>query len=129
MAFKLPPPPVGNEVSGPAFRDWFYKLQTYLNTIGSILFTELDFTGSNITSIQTRNHNDLQNIQGGDSTHRYHLSEEQYNKLTSGQVAMPGQDGEDGQDNYIYINQTTSSGGGGTGLTHPQVLTRVSFRM
>jgi hypothetical protein len=30
MAFNLPPPPVGNDVSGPAFRDWFYKLTNYL---------------------------------------------------------------------------------------------------
>ena len=32
MAFKLPPPPVGNDVSGPAFRDWFYKIRDYLST-------------------------------------------------------------------------------------------------
>jgi hypothetical protein len=32
MAFNLPPPPVGNDVSGPAFRDWFYKLTNYLST-------------------------------------------------------------------------------------------------
>jgi hypothetical protein len=31
MAFNLPPPPVGNDVSGPAFRDWFYKIRTYLS--------------------------------------------------------------------------------------------------
>lgn len=30
MAFSLPPPPTGNEVSGPAFRDWFYKLKQFL---------------------------------------------------------------------------------------------------
>lgn len=27
---NLPPPPVGNDVSSPSFRDWFYKAYQYL---------------------------------------------------------------------------------------------------
>jgi hypothetical protein len=78
MAFKLPPPPVSNDPNNPSFRDWFYKLQGYLNTVGSILFTELGFGGSNITSIETRNHNDLQNMQGGTTGEEYHLTASEY---------------------------------------------------
>lgn len=81
MAF-LPPPPVANDPSDPAFRDWFYKLQQYLANVGNIAFTSLDFTGSNITSIETRHHNDLQEIQG--SVEGYHLSSVQYVDLTDG---------------------------------------------
>lgn len=84
MAFNLPPPPVGNDPKDPAFRDWFYKLQKAFSTLGSFLFTNLDFTGSNITSILTRNHNDLQNIQGGAASDYYHLTNAQATDLTDG---------------------------------------------
>ena len=30
MAFNLPPPPVVNSPGDPSFRDWFYKLQSFL---------------------------------------------------------------------------------------------------
>lgn len=66
MAFNLPPPPVSNDPSDPSFRDWFYKLK---QAFGSLLFTDLDFTGSNITSIATRNHADLQNLNTASYTH------------------------------------------------------------
>lgn len=101
MGFKLPPPPVGNDVSSPAFRDWFYKIQQFLQIAGNILFTELNFTGSNITSIETRNHNDLQNIQGGTTTERYHLTQLQAIDLVSGNRNHPGIDGMDGEDSYV----------------------------
>jgi hypothetical protein len=42
-------------------------------------------------------------------------------------IGIPGQDGEDGVDSFIYLSQVQV--GGGSGLTHPQVLTRVSFRI
>lgn len=69
MAFNLPPPPVSNDPKDPAFRDWFYKLQKAFSALGSFLFTNLDFTGSNITSIATRNHADLQNLNTASYTH------------------------------------------------------------
>lgn len=31
MAYSLPPPPVGEKIDSPAFRDWFYKLKQYLD--------------------------------------------------------------------------------------------------
>lgn len=32
MAFTLPPPPQSNDISGPAWQDWFYKLARQLTT-------------------------------------------------------------------------------------------------
>jgi len=69
MAFNLPPPPTSNDPKDPAFRDWFYKLQKAFTTLGSFLYTNLDFTGSNLTSILTRNHADLQNLDTASYTH------------------------------------------------------------
>jgi hypothetical protein len=31
MAFNLPPPPVSNDPKDPSFRDWFFKLKTFLS--------------------------------------------------------------------------------------------------
>lgn len=81
MAFNLPPPPTSNDPRDPAFRDWFYKLQKAFSTLGSFLFTNLDFTGSNITSIVTRNHADLQNLNTASYTH---LTSTQATDLTDG---------------------------------------------
>ena len=81
MAFKLPPPPQQNDLQGASWQDWFFKLQKAFTTAGSTLWSAIDFTGSNLTDIQTRNHNDLQNIQGGTTTERYHLTASQQTGL------------------------------------------------
>jgi hypothetical protein len=81
MAFNIPPPPTSNDPKDPAFRDWFYKIQKAFTTLGSFLFTNLDFTGSNITSIVTRNHADLQNLNTASYTH---LTSAQATDLTDG---------------------------------------------
>jgi hypothetical protein len=80
--FSLPPPPTGEDVKSPAFRDWFFKLQKYIQLYATNMFSGLDFTGSNLTSILTRNHNDLQNIQGGAAN--------DYQHLTTAQLATVG---------------------------------------
>jgi hypothetical protein len=81
MGTFLPPPPVSNDPKDPSFRDWFYKLQQFLANAGNILFTDLDFTGSNITSIATRNHADLQDLNTASYTH---LTATDHTDLTDG---------------------------------------------
>ena len=73
MSNIVPPPnnPVGNTHE---WRDWFFKVYTFLNTATANAFNGLSFVGSNINSIVTRNHNDLTLIQGGDPLNRYHLT-------------------------------------------------------
>lgn len=61
----------------PQWRDWLFRLAARVRDTGQILWSQLDFTGSNITSILTRNHNDLQNIQGGASADYYHWTEQE----------------------------------------------------
>ena len=43
----------------------------------------IDFTGSTITDIEDRKHNDLQTLQGGTSNQYYHLTSAQYSTITS----------------------------------------------
>lgn len=62
---------------------WFNRLQ---KTLQSFLWVAIDFGGSNLTDIQTRNHNDLQNFQGGMSNQHYHLTQAQDGIFTSGTI-------------------------------------------
>lgn len=106
MAFNLPPPPVKNDPRDPAFRDWFFKMQRAFSTLGSFLFTNLDFTGSNITSILTRNHDDLQNLNTATHTH---LTSTQATDLT---------DGGDSTLHYHATDRDLANATGNLGVTH-----------
>lgn len=77
MAGKLPPTPVGVPPGHSYWNDWYERLRTLVND-ATVSFTSLDFSGSNLTSIATRNHNDLQTIQGGVAG--------QYNHLTNAEL-------------------------------------------
>lgn len=61
---------MGGKVSVP-WLQWFNKLQ---KALGSFPWVGLDFSGSNLTDIEIRHHNDLQSFQGGVSGEYYHLS-------------------------------------------------------
>jgi len=79
MSILIPPPPHGKDESTQ--QDWFVRVRNAINKLGSsITWTFLDKTGSNLLDIETRNHSNLQNIQGG--TH--HLSSTDYTDLTDG---------------------------------------------
>lgn len=60
-----PPPPTKD----PIFDKWAVRLWQRLTATGQILWTSISFTGSNLTDVETRNHNDLQNLDAGDYKH------------------------------------------------------------
>jgi len=79
----IPNQPIGNTHE---WREWFFNLWESLGGAqGQIFYTGLNFTGSNLNSIQTRAHNILQGLQGGNigATEYYHLDATQYATLTS----------------------------------------------
>lgn len=67
-----------------SFDDWMFRLWKRINSTGGFLWSLIDFTGSKITDIQSRNHNDLQNIAGGASNDYSHLTAAQNTALTTG---------------------------------------------
>jgi len=71
-----PPPPTGQPIDS-----WLYLLWKRLTATGQLLWSGLSFTGSNLTDIETRNHNDLQNLDAGDYKH---LTAANYTDLTDG---------------------------------------------
>jgi hypothetical protein len=82
MAIQLPPIPNNPVTDTHVWRDWFFKVSQILVQGAAIAWTSLSFTGSNLRDIVTRQHNALQDIQGGDGADQYyHLTAAQYNSV------------------------------------------------
>lgn len=81
MAIQLPPIPNNPITDVFVWRDWFFKVSQLLVQQASIAWTSIDFTGSNLQDIQTRQHNALQSIQGGIASQYYHLTAAEYTTL------------------------------------------------
>lgn len=85
MAVILPPTPIGVPPGHSFWNDWYEKLRTVVNQGAiSVLWSNINFAGSNITSIATRNHNNLQAMQGGTTGEFYHLTAAQHAALGGG---------------------------------------------
>lgn len=80
---QLPPIPNNPITDVFVWRDWFYQVSQVLTQQASLAWTSINFTGSNLRDIVTRQHNALQDIQGGVASQYYHLSLAQYNSLNS----------------------------------------------
>lgn len=63
----IPPQPTGSLPGSSYWNDWIEKLRTIINNLSQGLL----------------NHNDLQNIQGGNVTERFHLTSAQASTVTS----------------------------------------------
>ena len=74
----LPPVPVNSPFGSYSWLDWYQKVRTEINNAGTIEWSNIDFTGSDITDIVTRNHNNLSSIQGGTAGEYYHLTAAEY---------------------------------------------------
>ena len=75
-----PPTPSGNN----GLDRWLNLLWRKLTDTGSILWSQVSKVGSNLTDIETRNHVDLQNIQGGTTNQYYHLTSAEYTGTGTG---------------------------------------------
>jgi len=84
MADILPPTPVGVPPGHSFWNDWYEKLRAVVNQGAiSVLWNNIDFAGSNLTSIGTRAHNSLQSVQGGSAGEYYHLTSDQRTEATA----------------------------------------------
>lgn len=77
----LAPPPPSKD---PILDRWLWLLWRRLTQAGQILWGTIDTSGSNLTDIETRNHNDLQTIQGGTTDEYYHLTASEYTGTGTG---------------------------------------------
>jgi hypothetical protein len=73
MAIKLPPAPIDQPPTSYAWTDWYFKLRELLIASGTVLWSNINFTGSN--------HENIQLIQGGTPAEHYHMSAVQYQHI------------------------------------------------
>lgn len=73
-ANSLPPPPIQDKPGSFTWLEWYRQLRAYVSTSGSVPWYIIDFAGSNITDIALRDHDSLQNLQGGTAGEHYHLT-------------------------------------------------------
>lgn len=82
MASILPPQPTGVPPNHAYWNDWYNKLRAVINGIAtSIKWINLDFSGSKIEDIVSREHNKLQSMQGGTTNEYYHLTNAQHSDI------------------------------------------------
>jgi hypothetical protein len=112
MATQLPPIPNNPITDVFVWRDWFYAVSQTLVQQTAIAWTSLNFTGSNLRDIQTRQHNALQDIQGGIPGEYYHLTTAQWTtvvSLPSVPFSVPnGGTGATSLTGYVYGNGTSA---------------------
>jgi hypothetical protein len=80
----LPPPPINDKPGSFTWLEWYRQLRNYVSTSGSVPWYILNFSGSNITDITQRSHENLQTLQGGSAGEHYHLTANQLTDLTDG---------------------------------------------
>jgi hypothetical protein len=95
MAAGVPPPPLNSPAGSYYWLEWYTNLTNFLNGT-NIPWANLNFTGSNLHDIITRNHNTLQNVQGGNaagdlagSGNAYHTMGYGYSDATATSKSAP----------------------------------------
>lgn len=83
MANIIPPAPSDfNPDNQYQWVEFYRRVREAINTAANVTWANLDFSGSNITSIVTRRHRDLQDLQGGAAGDYQHLTTTQLNSLS-----------------------------------------------
>jgi hypothetical protein len=68
--------------------DWLARLSNKTRLPGQLDWTQLTFRNSNLTDLATRNHNDLQNIQGGAAGDEYHVTLVEHDKINVDEILL-----------------------------------------
>ena len=69
----LPPPPIFDQMGSMTWVRWFTAVNSELDaTIAT--WGDIDFTGSDLADVVTRNHDDTQNKDGGGSGEFFHMT-------------------------------------------------------
>jgi hypothetical protein len=103
MPGSLPPAPIGEPPGSFAWEQWYTLLTNLYTSTGAIPWDSIDTTGSNITDIATRDHNNLQSIQGGTSGEYYHLTSAQQSRIATGMSPITNSLGAD-----VALNNTAN---------------------
>jgi len=80
---RLQPPPIKDLKQLPySIQKWYEQLRNFVSSsAGTIPWVTVSKSGSNLTDLATRNHNDLQTISGGAAADYYHLKQTEHTSL------------------------------------------------
>lgn len=82
MSSILPPSPQGVPPGHAFWNVWYEKLRKIVNDLAtSISWININFTGSKIEDIVSRDHNKLTTIQGGTAAEYYHLTNAEHTAI------------------------------------------------
>lgn len=81
----LPPPPIQDKPGSFTWLEWYRQLRDYVSTSGSVPWYIINFAGSNITDIALRDHDQLQNVQGGTAGEHNHLTDAELTQIQNNQ--------------------------------------------
>jgi len=110
MAVKLPPPPIFDDPNGFGWQDWQRQVQAQVkNTSEALPWSSIDFTGSNLTDILTKEHNALQSTQGGTAGEKYHLTASQWTAINNGDYVLKSGSTMTGALNITTIKEQTGT--------------------
>jgi hypothetical protein len=84
MATGLPPPPINDQPGSFTWLEWYRQLRDYIGTSGTLPWQNLNFAGSSLADLETKNHDMLDNVQGGTTGEQYHLTAAQHAAITAG---------------------------------------------
>lgn len=70
------------------WQNWLSRLNTKVTKVGQLNWNQLSFKDSNLTDLNTRRHNDLQQIQGGAAGDEYHLTLQQHDKVDVDEILL-----------------------------------------
>lgn len=122
MAVRIPPPPTNVEDKS-VWNSWYNAVAAAISSLAnSLKWTLLDFTGSNLTDILTKSHQVLDNLQGGSTTERYHLTSAEVSKVTAFDTAK-WTDLTDAGDSALHYHTSDRSR---TNHTGTQLLSTIS---
>lgn len=90
MAVILPPTPIGVPPGHSFWNDWYEKLRTVINQGAiSVLWSNINFAGSDLSNLANRAHSSLQSVQGGAVGESYHLTALQHSRII-GIISLAG---------------------------------------
>ena len=79
---QIPPPPIRDKVDSFVWQEWFRQIRDRANdSLISVSWSGIDFNGSSISDIVSRDHNNLTAIQGGTTGEYYHITSAQKTEL------------------------------------------------
>lgn len=102
----LPPPPTNDNTGSFAWLEWFRQLRNYVNTVGSVPWSIINFAGSSISDIASRSHQNLQSLQGGTTGQYYHLTSAEHTAVQTNLT--------DGIDATVPLAKLTPAGSDGS---------------